>query len=80
MLHSEENLIGQGKGGGGHELANDNCLLCKELRLEIQRGQQAAQCKGAMKMLNKSLEVLETKLPHFMKMLQPVSEKLADKR
>ena len=50
----------------------------EELRLEVQRRQQAAQRKEAMKMLNKSLEILETKLPLLMEKLQPVSEKLAD--
>jgi len=50
----------------------------EELRLEVQRREQAAQRKEAIKMLNKSLEVLETKMPHLMKMLQPVNEKLAD--
>ena len=44
----------------------------------MQRREQAAQRKEAIKMLNKSLEVLETKMPHLMKMLQPVNEKLAD--
>ena len=41
----------------------------EELRLEVQRREQAAERKEAMKMLNKSLEVLETKLPHLTKML-----------
>ena len=50
----------------------------EELRLEVQRREQAAQRKEAFKMLNKSLEVLETKLPHLMKMLLPVNEKLAN--
>ena len=44
----------------------------------MQRREQAAQRKEAFKMLNKSLEVLETKLPHLMKMLLPVNEKLAN--
>ena len=50
----------------------------EELRLEVQRREQAAERKEAMKMLNKSLEILETKLPHLMKMLKPVSDKLSD--
>ena len=50
----------------------------EELRLEVQRREQAAQRKEAFKMLNKSLEVLETKLPHLMKMLLPVNEKLSN--
>jgi len=50
----------------------------EELRLEVQRREQAAQRKEAIKMLNKSLEVLETKLPHLMKMLLPVNEKLSN--
>ena len=50
----------------------------EELRLEVQRRQQALQRKEAMKMLNKSLEILETKLPLLIEKLQPVSEKLED--
>lgn len=50
----------------------------EELRLEVQRRQQALQRKEAMKMLNKSLEILETKLPLLMEKLEPVSEKLED--
>lgn len=50
----------------------------EELRLEVQRRQQALQRKEAMEMLNKSLEILETKLPLLMEKLKPVSEKLED--
>ena len=50
----------------------------EELRLEVQRRQQALQRKESMKMLNKSLEILEIKLPLLMEKLQPVSEKLED--
>ena len=44
----------------------------------MQRREQALQRKEAMKMLNKSLIILETKLPQLLKILEPVADKLAD--
>ena len=50
----------------------------EELRTEVQRREEAAQQKRAVKNLTRNLEVLETKLPYLLEMLKPTSKKLAD--
>ena len=50
----------------------------EELRTEVQRREEAAQQKRAVKNLSRNLEVLETKLPSLLEMLKPTSKKLAD--
>ena len=50
----------------------------EELRTEVQRREEAAQQKQAVKILTRNLEVLETKLPSLLEMLKPTSKKLAD--
>ena len=50
----------------------------EELRIEVQRREEAAQQKQAAGNLTRNLEVLESKLPPLLEMLKPTSKKLAD--
>ena len=50
----------------------------EELRIEVQRREEAAQQKQAARNLTRNLEVLESKLPPLLEMLKPTSKKLAE--